>query len=92
MSRQFGARDNGVPNLAVNVRKSIRRMRDQDRVGMVVRGYFLESVEVLGHQDELHHVLGSGTRNGFREILDRIFQSSNDRFSLIRDAFSLQAF
>ena len=73
MSRQLAARDDGIPNLAENVRERIRSVWDQDRIGMVISRDFLQRVEVLGHQYELHHVLRSGTGNGFREILDGIF-------------------
>ena len=57
---------------------------------MVVRGDFLQRVEILSHQHQLHYILRCRTRHRFRKILHRIFQPGNNCFPLVRDAFPLQ--
>src|ERR1700730_4195081 len=66
-------------------------MRDQNRVAVIVSRDFLQRVEVLGHQDQLHDILWRGTLHGFGEIFDGVFQAGDNRLALIGDAFSLEA-
>ena len=82
MIRQLHACDDCVSNLIEQVGERAWRVGNQDCVGVVVGRDFLQRVEVLRHQDELHHVLGRRTRHGFCEILDRIFQAGDDCFPL----------
>src|SRR4029077_15379165 len=92
MTCELSPRDDGIPNLAEEVAECVRRVGNQNRVAVIVCCDVFQRIEVLRHQHELHHVLRSRTRNGFREVFHRIFQPRDDRFPLIRDAFSLQAF
>ena len=83
--RQFYSRDQCVSDLAEQIRKRVRRMRNQDRVGVIVRRDFLQRVEILGHQHQLHYVLRRRTRHSLGKIFHRIFQPGNNGFALIRD-------
>src|SRR5580692_5508716 len=49
MSGKLVPCDDGIPNLAINIRKRVRRVRDQNRVAVIVCCNFLERVEILGH-------------------------------------------
>src|ERR1700683_284575 len=49
MAGKLVACNDGIANLAVNIGKRVRRVRNQNRIAVIVRCNFLEGVEILGH-------------------------------------------
>jgi hypothetical protein len=91
MFGHFRAGDDGRSNLAENVSQRVWSMWDKNRIGVVVCCDFLQRVEILRHQDQLHHVLRRGTGHRLRKVFYRVLQTSYDRLSLIRNAFPLKS-
>src|SRR6185437_7193710 len=73
MLRHLGSRNDRGSKLAEEIGERCRGVGNQESIAVIVCGNVFERIEILCHQNELHHVLRRRTGNSFREILDESF-------------------